>query len=187
MPPPRAWEIIVIIIGTVSFANLSCLSIIIVPAIGRGEQQSRYLGTRQKLIDHFGRAKPARHRKWLGRKGKGVVLPLLALASCSLSRGGQYRLGRCCGRCGNVSASGALAKLRYFSTFCDTAFSPDAGRSCARADVPPISFSLRWREARASRAQALTRWLNSLRTSRASTRQLSREGDRIAVLGSHMR
>lgn len=52
------------------------------------------------------------------------------------------RDGRCCGRCG-VSASGALAKLRYFLTFCDTAFSPDAGRPCARADVPPISFSLR--------------------------------------------
>ena len=46
-------------------------------------------GARQKPIaDHLGRAKPAGHRGWLGRRGNGVVLPLLALASRSGSRGG---------------------------------------------------------------------------------------------------
>jgi hypothetical protein len=60
MPPARAWELIVIIIGPVSFASLGCLDIIIFAVIGRGEQQSRSLETRQKpIIDHFGRAKPA--------------------------------------------------------------------------------------------------------------------------------
>ena len=36
----------------------------------------------------LGRAKPAGHRGWLGRRGNGAVLPLLVLASCSGSRGG---------------------------------------------------------------------------------------------------
>jgi hypothetical protein len=75
--------------GTVSIASLGCLDIVIVAVIGRGEQQRRSLEARQKPIaDHLGRAKPAGHRGWLERRGNGVVLPLLALASCSGSRGG---------------------------------------------------------------------------------------------------
>jgi hypothetical protein len=93
MPPARARETTIVIIGTVSFAGLGRLDIIIVTVIGRGEQQSRCLETGQKPIVDLGRAKPVRHKKWLGRRGNGVVLPPLALVSCSLSRGRQYRLG----------------------------------------------------------------------------------------------
>jgi hypothetical protein len=86
IPPARAREIIVTIMGAVGFASLGCLDIVIVAVIGRGEQQRRSLGARQKPIaDHVGQAKLA---GWLGRRGKGVVLPLLALANCSGSRGG---------------------------------------------------------------------------------------------------
>jgi hypothetical protein len=75
--------------GTVSIASLGCLDIVIVAVIGRGEQQRRSLEARQKPIaDHLGRAKPAGHRGWLERRGNGVVLPLLALASRSGSCGG---------------------------------------------------------------------------------------------------
>jgi hypothetical protein len=75
--------------GTVSIASLGCLDIVIVAVIERGEQQRRSLEARQKPIaDHLGRAKPAGRRGWLERRGNGVVLPLLALASCSGSRGG---------------------------------------------------------------------------------------------------
>ena len=66
--------------GTVSIASLGCLDIVIVAVIERGEQKP--------IADHLGRAKPAGHRGWLERRGNGVVLPLLALASCSGSRGG---------------------------------------------------------------------------------------------------
>jgi hypothetical protein len=89
IPPARTREIIAIIMGTVSIASPGCLDIVIVAVIGRGEQQRRSLEARQKPIaDHLGRAKPAGHRGWLERRGNGVVLPLLALASRSGSRGG---------------------------------------------------------------------------------------------------
>jgi hypothetical protein len=75
--------------GGVRFAGLGCLDIVIVTVIGRSEQRRRSLEARQKLIaDHLSRAKPARHKGFLGRRGNGVVLPLLALARCSGSRGG---------------------------------------------------------------------------------------------------
>jgi hypothetical protein len=47
-------DIIVIIIGTVSFAKLGCLRVVIAGVMGPGEQQRRSLGGRQRpIIDQF--------------------------------------------------------------------------------------------------------------------------------------
>jgi hypothetical protein len=95
IPPARAREIIVTIIGAVSFASFGRLDIAIVAVVGRSEQQRRCLGARQKpAADRLCRANPAEHRGWLGaRKGK-ILVPLLTLPGRGVFRGPIQR-GRC--------------------------------------------------------------------------------------------
>ena len=54
-PPPRARDIILIMISAVSSANRGGLDISVVAVIGRGEEEYRCLSARQKsAADHLG-------------------------------------------------------------------------------------------------------------------------------------